>query len=81
MSVQNRYSLMNRESEREIEICEREGIAFMPWRPLADGALASIAGPQVALAWLLQRSPAMLPIPGTTSIDHLEENVTADGYG
>ncbi len=79
VSVQNRYSLMNRDSEREIEICEREGIAFMPWQPLADGALASIAGPQVALAWLLQRSPAMLPIPGTTSIDHLEENVTAAG--
>ena len=79
VSVQNRYSLMNRDSEHEIEICEREGIAFMPWQPLADGALASIAGPQVALAWLLQRSPAMLPIPGTTSIEHLEENVTAAG--
>jgi len=79
VSVQNRYSLMNRDSEREIEICEREGIAFMPWQPLADGALASIAGPQVALAWLLQRSPAMLPIPGTTSMEHLEENVAAAG--
>ena len=79
VSVQNRYSLMSRNSEREIENCEREGIAFMPWQPLADGALAGTAGPQVALAWLLQRSPAMLPIPGTSSIEHLEENVAAAG--
>jgi pyridoxine 4-dehydrogenase len=77
-SVQNRYSLMHRDSEREIEICEREGIAYMPWWPLGGGELARV-GVQNALAWLLQRSPAMLPIPGTGSIEHLEENVAAAG--
>jgi pyridoxine 4-dehydrogenase len=76
VSVQNRYSLMHRESAAEIEICEREGMAFMPWWPLAGGQLAEI-GAQRALAWLLRRSPVMLPIPGTASIEHLEENVAA----
>ncbi len=76
VSVQNRYSLMHRERDVEIEICEREGMAFMPWWPLAGGELA-VLGPQRALAWLLLRSPAMLPIPGTASIEHLEENVAA----
>ena len=78
VSVQNRYSLMHRDSEREIEICEREQMAYMPWWPLAGGALAN-GGAQQALAWLLQRSPVMLPIPGTSSIEHLEQNVAAAG--
>jgi aryl-alcohol dehydrogenase-like predicted oxidoreductase len=76
VSVQNRYSLKHRESQVEIAICEREGMAFMPWWPLAGGELAGM-GVQAALAWLLQRSPAMLPIPGTASVEHLEENVAA----
>jgi pyridoxine 4-dehydrogenase len=76
VSVQNRYSLMHRQTETEIEICEREGMAFMPWWPLAGGELAQ-GDAQKALAWLLQRSPAMLPIPGTASVEHLEENVAA----
>ena len=76
VSVQNRYSLMHRQTETEIEICEREGMAFMPWWPLAGGELAPL-GPERAIAWLLQRSPAMLPIPGTSSVEHLEENVAA----
>jgi pyridoxine 4-dehydrogenase len=76
VSVQNRYSLMHRDSETEIAICEREGMAYMPWWPLAGGQLAGL-GPQRVLAWLLQRSPAMLPIPGTASVEHLEENVAA----
>ena len=78
VSVQNRYSLMHRDSEREIDICEREGMAYMPWWPLGGGELARV-GVQKALAWLLQRSPAMLPIPGTGSVEHLEENVAAAG--
>jgi pyridoxine 4-dehydrogenase len=76
VSLQNRYSLMHRESDGEIEICERAGIAYMPWWPLGGGELARI-GAQNALAWLLQRSPVMLPIPGTASIEHLEQNVAA----
>jgi aryl-alcohol dehydrogenase-like predicted oxidoreductase len=78
VSVQNRYSLMHRDSETEIAICEREGMAYMPWWPLAGGELAQV-GAQNALAWLLQRSPAMLPIPGTGSTEHLEQNVAAAG--
>jgi aryl-alcohol dehydrogenase-like predicted oxidoreductase len=76
VSVQNRYSLMHRDSEAEIAICEREGMAYMPWWPLGGGELARL-GAKRALAWLLQRSPAMLPIPGTASVAHLEENVAA----
>jgi pyridoxine 4-dehydrogenase len=90
VSVQNRYNLTDRSSEAVIEACEREGIAFIPWYPLATGKLARPGGPvdeiagrhgatpaQVALAWLLARSPMMLPIPGTSSVKHLEENVAA----
>ncbi len=90
VSVQNRYNLTDRGSEDVLDYCEREGIAFIPWFPLATGDLArpggtldEIAGRhdatpgQVALAWLLARSPVMLPIPGTSSVEHLEENVAA----
>jgi aryl-alcohol dehydrogenase-like predicted oxidoreductase len=90
VSVQNRYNLTDRSSEAVIETCEREGIAFIPWFPLATGKLARPGGDldeiasrhdatpaQVALAWLLAKSPAMLPIPGTSSVEHLEENVVA----
>ena len=90
VSVQNRYNLNDRSSEAVVEACEREGIAFIPWYPLATGKLARPGGPvdeiagrhgatpaQVALAWLLARSPMMLPIPGTSSVKHLEENVAA----
>lgn len=90
VSVQNLYNLGNRNAEPVLEYCESEGLGFIPWFPLAnralsapDGPLASIAAEldatpsQVALAWLLQRSPAILPIPGTKSIEHLEENVAA----
>jgi aryl-alcohol dehydrogenase-like predicted oxidoreductase len=91
VSVQNRYSLVVRDSDRVLEECERDGIAFIPWFPLGAGDLGS-NGPieriaaahdaspfQVALAWLLARSPVMLPIPGTSSVEHLEENVAAAG--
>jgi pyridoxine 4-dehydrogenase len=90
VSVQNRYNLTDRSSEAVIETCEREGIAFIPWFLLATGKLASPGGDldeiasrheatpaQVALAWLLAKSPVMLPIPGTSSVQHLEENVAA----
>jgi aryl-alcohol dehydrogenase-like predicted oxidoreductase len=89
VSVQNRYNLNDREWEGEVDYCEREGLAFIPWFPLSAGALKE-EGPltrvarrhaatvyQVALAWLLARSPAMLVIPGTSSVQHLEENVAA----
>jgi pyridoxine 4-dehydrogenase len=90
VSVQNRYNLTDRADEDVLEECEREGIAFIPWFPLATGKLATGAGPladiaarhdatpaQIALAWLLHRSAVMLPIPGTASVKHLEENVGA----
>jgi aryl-alcohol dehydrogenase-like predicted oxidoreductase len=90
VSVQNRYSLADRHSEGVLEACERNGIAFLPWFPLALGELARSRGrlaqlarrrgataAQVALAWLLRRSPVMAPIPGTSSAAHLEENVGA----
>jgi pyridoxine 4-dehydrogenase len=90
-SVQNRYNLQDRAQwEAVVDHCEAEGIAFIPWYPLAAGPLAREGGPvdriarrlgatpgQVALAWLLRRSPVMLPIPGTSRVDHLEENVAA----
>jgi aryl-alcohol dehydrogenase-like predicted oxidoreductase len=90
VSVQNRYSLGDRTHEPVLERCEELGIAFLPWYPLDAGKLARPGGPlddvaakhdatpgQVALAWLLARSPAMVPIPGTSSREHLEENVAA----
>jgi aryl-alcohol dehydrogenase-like predicted oxidoreductase len=90
VSVQNLYNLSERRSEPVLEHCEREGIAFIPWFPMATGDLAKHDGPlkriaeehsatpaQLALAWLLQRSPVLLPIPGTSSVTHLEENLGA----
>lgn len=87
VTVQNRYNLADRQSEDVLDYCEREGIGFIPWFPLATGDLAkpgtqldqishrlNAAPSQVALAWLLKRSPVMLPIPGTSSVKHLEEN-------
>ncbi|MER6997218.1 aldo/keto reductase [Streptomyces sp. NPDC000410] len=88
-SVQNRYNLLDREHEPVLAACEAAGIAFLPWRPVAAGAsgaraeIASVAAElgatptQVTLAWLLSRSPVILPIPGTARIDHLEENLAA----
>lgn len=89
-TVQNLYNLTDRSSEDVLEHCEAHGIGFIPWFPLAAGDLARPGGPvadvadrldatpgQVALAWLLQRSPVMLPIPGTGSLEHLRENVAA----
>ena len=77
VSVQNRYNLADREWEAVLEHCEREGIGFIPWYPLQTGKLAGKVGPAKALAWLLRRSPVMLPIPGTSKVKHLEENMTA----
>jgi pyridoxine 4-dehydrogenase len=88
VSVQNRYSFADREWDYVVDYCERNGIAFIPWFPLGAGkvagevldriARAHRATPtQIALAWLLRRSPIMLPIPGTSSIEHLEQNVGA----
>jgi pyridoxine 4-dehydrogenase len=90
VSVQNCYNLRDRSSDRLIDMCAGAGIAFIPWYPLAAGRLASPNSPlariaqshgatpsQIALAWLLRRSPAMLPIPGTSSIAHLEENLAS----
>jgi pyridoxine 4-dehydrogenase len=88
VSVQNRYSFADREWDYVVDYCERNGIAFIPWFPLGAGkvagqvldriAQAHRANPtQIALAWLLRRSPIMLPIPGTSSIEHLEQNVAA----
>src|SRR5580693_6474345 len=88
ISVQNRYSFADREWDYVVDYCERHGIAFIPWFPLASGRVANMllegiaknhqkTQKQVALAWLLKRSPIMLPIPGTSSIEHLEENVQA----
>jgi pyridoxine 4-dehydrogenase len=87
-SVQNRYNVTDRKWEKEVQYCEREGLAFIPWFPLSAGALdnptihevAARHGAtvfQIALAWLLERSPATLVIPGTSSVEHLEENVAA----
>ena len=94
VTVQNRYSLGDRRNEETLAYCEREGIGFMPWYPMAGGKLlkpehpeartlvqiaarhsASVA--QLSLAWLLQRSAVMLPIPGTSKVEHLEENIAA----
>jgi pyridoxine 4-dehydrogenase len=90
VTVQNRYSVEDRGSEDVLERCEELGIGFLPWFPLATGRLAEPGGPldriarahdatpaQIALAWLLAHSPVMLPIPGTSSVEHLEQNVAA----
>jgi aryl-alcohol dehydrogenase-like predicted oxidoreductase len=89
-TVQNLYNLADRSSEPVLDYCQREGIGFIPWFPMATGRLAAAGGPleqiaeqhgatpaQLALAWLLQRSPVLLPIPGTSTVAHLEENVAA----
>ena len=89
-TVQNLYNITNRKSEAVLDYCESHRIGFIPWFPVASGELAKSGGPvdalaaragvtvaQLSLAWLLQRSPVMMPIPGTTSIAHLEENVAA----
>jgi aryl-alcohol dehydrogenase-like predicted oxidoreductase len=90
VTVQNRYNLEDRRSDDVLDVCEADGIGFIPWFPLATGSLAEPGGPldriaraheatpaQIALAWLLARSPVMLPIPGTSSIEHFEENLGA----
>ncbi len=90
VSVQNEYNIGNRKSEETLKYCEANQIGFIPWFPVAAGALAKPGGvldeaakrhdatvAQLALAWLLHRSPVMLPIPGTSSVEHLEENVAA----
>jgi pyridoxine 4-dehydrogenase len=88
VSVQNRYSFADREWDYVVDYCERSGIAFIPWFPLGAGSVAGrlldriakarqVKPIHVALAWLLKRSPIMLPIPGTSSVAHLEENVRA----
>ncbi|MBW7456783.1 aldo/keto reductase, partial [Paenibacillus sepulcri] len=89
-SVQNLYNLAKRDSEAVLDYAEANNIAFIPWFPLATGALAREGGPldaiakqhnalpsQLALAWLLKRSPVMLPIPGTSTVAHVEENIAA----
>lgn len=91
-AVQNEYNLLQRKHDAEVDYCAANGIAFFPWFPLGKGrfpaaeeTLAAIGArlgatpTQVALAWLLRRSPAMLPIPGTTSVEHLESNLAAAG--
>lgn len=92
VSVQNRYNLVDRGSEAVLEVCAAQGIAFLPWFPVAVGRLARPGGPlddlaastgatpaQLALAWLLHRSSVLVPIPGTSSLSHLEENIAAAG--
>jgi aryl-alcohol dehydrogenase-like predicted oxidoreductase len=89
-TVQNKYNLVERQSEAVLDYCEANGIGFIPWYPLAAGELARPGGAvdtiahkykatagQIALAWVLKRSPVMLPIPGTSKVRHLEENVAA----
>ena len=92
VSVQNRYNLADREWENVLDYCDRENIGFIPWFPLQTGKLAENGGPlariaerhhatpaQIALAWLLKRSKVMLPIPGTSKVKHLEENIGGAG--
>ena len=90
VSVQNRYNIKDRKSENVLDYCEKENIGFLPWSPIGGGGglkpenplntaakAHSVSVYQVAVAWLLERSPVMLPIPGTSSLTHLEENVAA----
>jgi pyridoxine 4-dehydrogenase len=90
VSVQNQYNIGDRRHEASLEYCEKHKLGFIPWFPVAAGALARTGGPldsaakrhhatvaQLSLAWLLHRSPVMLPIPGTSSIEHLEENIAS----
>ena len=90
VSVQNRYNTTDRDSQGVLDECTREGIGFIPWAPIGGGPETREGGSldqiakrhnatqqQIALAWLLQRSPVMLPIPGTSSVAHLEENIAA----
>ena len=90
VTVQNRFNLLDREDQDVLDVCDRDGIGFIPWFPLEAGKLAEPGGAvdeiaaahgatcgQVALAWLLAHSPVVLPIPGTGSVAHLEENVAA----
>jgi pyridoxine 4-dehydrogenase len=92
VSVQNRYNLLDREHEPVLQYCEREKIAFIPWFPVGAGKLAQPGGPldqvarrhgvtvaQLSIAWLLHHSPVMLPIPGTSRVAHLEEDIAAAG--
>jgi aryl-alcohol dehydrogenase-like predicted oxidoreductase len=94
VSVQNLYNLSQRDDEPVLEYAEQNGLGFIPWFPLATGGLAKAGGPldaiarehdaspsQLALAWLLKRSPVMLPIPGTSSVAHVEDNVNAAKIG
>jgi pyridoxine 4-dehydrogenase len=90
VTVQNRYNISDREHERTVKYCDQPQIGFIPWFPVAAGKLAKPGGPldevarrhgatvaQLSIAWLLHRSPVMLPIPGTSSVAHLEENIAA----
>jgi pyridoxine 4-dehydrogenase len=90
LTVQNLYNVTNRQSEDVLNYCEEQGIGFIPWFPVASGDLARSGGPldslakekgatvaQLSLAWLLRRSPVMIPIPGTSKVAHLEENIAA----
>ncbi len=92
VSVQNLYNIGDRQHEDTLEFCEQHNIAFIPWFPVAAGKLAKEGGPldtaakrhgvsvaELALAWLLHRSPVILPIPGTSSVQHLEQNTAAAG--
>ncbi len=92
VSVQNLYNLAKRDAEPVLQYCEEHNLGFIPWFPLATGQLAREGGPldelgkrlgakpsQLALAWLLKRSPVMLPIPGTSTVSHVEENIAAAG--
>jgi pyridoxine 4-dehydrogenase len=87
VSVQNRYNVTDRSSEQLVDLCEQEALAFLPWAPLvdADGMVPiqnaarrrGVSPRQVAIAWLLSRSPQILPIPGSGSAEHVEENILA----
>jgi aryl-alcohol dehydrogenase-like predicted oxidoreductase len=96
VTVQNRYSLADRRHEETLAYCQKQGIGFMPWYPMAGGKMLKTENPaarslaefaalhgftpaQLSLAWLLQKSAVMLPIPGTSKVEHLEENVAAAG--